>query len=102
LDKQRGALGGDLLIGQNVFDREKFRFGKKEGIGQPVRQALMQQLLAADARTDDPERFWNLSGDDGDEKGASRFENMGESNRPFAAPNRFQSLRDRFGVRDDF
>ena len=32
----------DLLVGQNVFHREKLGFGEEERVGQPVRQALVQ------------------------------------------------------------
>src|SRR5437762_10732823 len=61
----------------------------------------MQQLLSPDTRANDPERFWNLTRDDRDEKRACRFDDMRKRDGPDAALDRLQLLRDRFGRGDD-
>jgi hypothetical protein len=67
--QKREAFRCDLLIRQNIFDREKFRFREKERLRQPVDETLVQQFLRAHARADHPERLRDLPGNDGDEKG---------------------------------
>ena len=47
----------DFRIGQNVFYRGEFRFGKKEGGGLPVQQALVKQFLGSNVWAQDPDRF---------------------------------------------
>ena len=59
--EEREPFRGDLLVGQNVFDREKFGLGQEERVRQPVGQALVEQLLRPDARADDPERLRNFA-----------------------------------------
>ena len=52
--EQREAFRGDFRIGQNVFDRGEFRFREKERVGHPVQKTLVENLLRANRRADDP------------------------------------------------
>src|SRR6476661_4934583 len=99
--EQRQAFGGDFRIGQNIFDGSEFCLGKEEGVRFPIQESFVKQLLRANARTQDPERSRNFSGDCGDEKGLGRFGDVRKSDRAYAFRDLADFLRDRFSVRSD-
>src|SRR6266446_647181 len=66
--KQGEALGRDLRVGQDIFDRDKICFRQEERVRLPGKQTLVEQFLGMNARAEDPNRLVDVARDGGNEE----------------------------------
>ena len=76
LGEESEAFSCDFGVGQNIFDGGEFGFRQKLGSGKPVQQGLVNGILCSNARAENPDRFFDLVRESGDEKRLRRLNDV--------------------------
>ena len=102
LHEQREPFRCHFRVGQNIFNRSKFRFRQEERVRLPIEQTLVKQFLRMNAGTEDPNRVVSLKGDGSGQKCLRRLDDMREPHRPLRSLDCAKFARNRFARRDRF